>query len=295
VNDVKIPDKNDEYFLYQTLVGAFPFVEDEVPFFVERMKNYIIKAIREAKVHTAWLKPDSDYEHGFISFIEEILRNTEDNQFMREFLQFQKKVAYYGIFNSLSQTLIKMTAPGVPDFYQGTELWDLSLVDPDNRRPVDFERRQIFLRDIKQKEQRDVKHLITEVFSTKEDGRIKLFLTYRVLQTRKKHAQLYRYGEYIPIRVEGVHKEHVISFARHYNSTWILTIAPRFCATLIQEGELPIGEGVWANTHLVLPQKITCWKNVITGESIRGDDTLLVSSIFTCFPGALLINKEERS
>jgi (1->4)-alpha-D-glucan 1-alpha-D-glucosylmutase len=125
-----------------------PFYESEYPTFLERLKGYIIKSIREAKVHTAWLKPDVDYENAFVSFIEEIFTVSEKNQFLKGFIPFQRKVAYYGMFNSLSQTLLKITSPGIPDFYQGSELWDLNLVDPDNRRPVDFEKRKAFLSDI---------------------------------------------------------------------------------------------------------------------------------------------------
>jgi (1->4)-alpha-D-glucan 1-alpha-D-glucosylmutase len=135
--------------LYQGFLTAFPFTEDEYPEFVDRIKDYVIQAVREAKVHTAWLRPDSDYEDGFVAFVEQILQPSEDNQFLEKLRSFQQWIAYYGMFNSLSQTLLKMAARGVPDFYQGSELWDLSLVDPDNRRPVDFERRWSYLQDIK--------------------------------------------------------------------------------------------------------------------------------------------------
>lgn len=140
-----VPDRNDEYHLYQTLIGTYPFHNWEYDDYIKRIKEYTIKAIREAKVYTAWLKPDTDYEESVISFIDRIMSPSEENDFLKEFLNFQKRIAFYGIFNSLSQTLIKVTSPGVPDFYQGTELWDLNLVDPDNRRPVDFEKRMAIL------------------------------------------------------------------------------------------------------------------------------------------------------
>lgn len=149
LNGKPIPDRNDEYFLYQALIGAWPFGEREQAAFVERMKRYLIKAVREAKVHTAWLKPDTNYEAARLAFLDALLQPAEQNQFLKEFLPFQRKVAFYGIFNSLAQTLLKIMAPGVPDFYQGAELWDLSLVDPDNRRPVDFGERNRFLAEIK--------------------------------------------------------------------------------------------------------------------------------------------------
>ncbi|MDQ1285922.1 MAG: (1-_4)-alpha-D-glucan 1-alpha-D-glucosylmutase, partial [Thermodesulfobacteriota bacterium] len=145
VRGLAVPDRNDEYFLYQTLIGAFPFSDADYPDFIERMKEYIVKAVREAKVHTAWLKPDIEYEDAYVSFTEKILACSSGNAFLKDLIPFTKKVAHFGMLNSLSQTLIKITSPGVPDFYQGTELWDLSLVDPDNRRPVDFEKRRSML------------------------------------------------------------------------------------------------------------------------------------------------------
>ena len=294
VNGINVPDRNDEYFLYQTLIGAFPFYQSEYPAFIERVKNYIIKAVREAKVHTAWLKPDTDYEDAFVSFVEEILQLSESNQFLGEFLPFQKKVAHYGIFNSLSQTLIKITSPGVPDFYQGTKLWDLNLVDPDNRRPVDFEKRRAFLLDIKDRAQADILSLITELFSTKEDGRLKLFLIYRVLGARKKKAEVFQKGTYLPIEVGGRYKDHVVAFARNYGNTWAITITPRFLTTLIKEGELPLGQQVWDNTYVTLPEGVTLWKDAITAQVIKGQGTLLIGEVLKHFPVTLLVSKEEK-
>jgi len=295
VNGRNVPDRNDEYFLYQTLVGAFPFDETQYSYFFERVKSYIIKAVREAKVHTAWLRPDTGYEEAFISFIEKILGPPGENGFLREFLPFQKKVAYYGIYNSLSQTLIKITSPGVPDFYQGTELWDLNLVDPDNRRPVDFEKRRSWLRDIKDKARADVLNLVAELFSTKEDGRLKLFLINRALQARKKHLDLFQKGMYIPVEVGGTRKAHVVAFARKHGNACALTIAPRLLTAVIQEGELPLGQQVWDTTHIILPKEMpSVWKDAITARIIKCEETLPVSEALKHFPMALLIGEEER-
>ncbi|MGL4498671.1 MAG: malto-oligosyltrehalose synthase, partial [Planktothrix sp.] len=172
-----IPDGNDEYFLYQNLIGSYPFDEIEYPEFVERVKQFAIKAVREAKFHTAWLRPDSVYEEGYLAFIDKILHPSQNNKFLQQFRTFQQKIAFYGIFNSLSQTLIKITSPGLPDFYQGTELWDFSLVDPDNRRPVDYQKRMEYLKEIKTRSQKNILSLIQELKQTPEDGKIKLFLT----------------------------------------------------------------------------------------------------------------------
>ena len=146
--------------------------------------------MREAKVHTAWLKPDSEYESAYLAFIDAILKPNSDNLFWTDFISFQKKIAYFGIFNSLSQILLKLTAPGIPDFYQGTELWDLNLVDPDNRRPVDFKIRDAHLKYIEQR-QNDLTALTKELMAAKEDGRIKLFLIYQALKARKKSQSLF--------------------------------------------------------------------------------------------------------
>lgn len=291
----RIPDRNDEYFLYQTLIGAFPFDEREYSAFIERIKGYIIKAIREAKVHTAWLKPDTDYEDAFMSFVEEILQPSEGNQFLKEFLPFQKKVAFYGTLNSLSQTLIKITAPGVPDFYQGTELWDLNLVDPDNRRPVDFEKRKTLLRDIRDSAKKDAFSLIAESFRTKEDGRLKLFLIHRALQARKENVDVFQKGSYIPLGVDGAFKDHVVTFAKNYDHSWAVTIAPRLLTALIQEGELPLGRQVWNDTYIILPEGTPAlWKDAITAQVVKGKRTLPIADVINYFPVALLMSKEER-
>jgi (1->4)-alpha-D-glucan 1-alpha-D-glucosylmutase len=294
-NDVRgkaVPVPNDEYFFYQTLVGSYPFDESENESFLGRVKDYMLKSVREAKLHTAWLRPDSAYEEGFLAFVEKVLEPSESNQFMKEFLPFQKWVAGYGIFNSLSQVLLKYTAPGVPDTYQGTELWDLSMVDPDNRRPVDYEQRISFLKDIKEKAQSDSLTLVDELLSTKEDGRIKLFLTHKVLQTRKENLEAFQKGDYLPLEVSGKLKEHIVAFARSFGDTMAIAIAPRFFTTLVQPGEYPLGEQVWADTHLQLPQGThSSWRNAITNQTISGSGA--IGQILQHFPVALLLNTPQ--
>ncbi|HSE83250.1 MAG TPA: malto-oligosyltrehalose synthase [Thermodesulfobacteriota bacterium] len=290
-----VPDRNDEYFLYQTLLGVFPFYEDEYSEFVERIKEYTIKAVREAKVHTTWLKPDTEYEEAFIKFVDEILKPTKGNQFLKAFIPFQRKIAYYGVFNSLSQALIKATSPGVPDFYRGTELWDLTLVDPDNRRPVNFERRKEFLRHIKAKEKSDVLGLIEELLSTKEDGRIKLFLTYRSLLARERRKEIFEKGDYIPMEVKGKQRDHIISFARKGKKGAAITIAPRFLTSLIKEDEYPVGKGVWEDTHVVVPEDFPrSWKDAFTDGVVKGERTLSAGKVLNHFPVALLLSQEEK-
>ncbi len=290
---ITVPERNDEYFLYQTLIGALPFDQGEYPGFLDRLKRYLIKAVREAKVHTAWLKPDTDYEEAFLSFVERILRPSDDNQFLQEFLPFQKKVACYGLLNSLSQTLIKLTSPGVPDFYQGTELWDLNLVDPDNRRPVDFEVRKTLLREIKERVREDILDLINELLSAEEDGRIKLFLIYRALQARGKNTEVFQSGAYIPIKAGGKFKDNIIAFARCHGKRWGLTIAPRFFSGLIDAGEFPFGQKVWDDTFVVLPEgSPSLWEDTFTEQPIKGEGMLLIGEAIKHFPVTLLMSKE---
>jgi len=181
-----VPDSNEEYFLYQILLGSFPFEASEYTTFITRIKDYALKALREANIHTNWLRPDSEYENACLSFISDILSDSPGNLFLQDFRSFQRKIAYYGILNSLAQVFLKITSPGVPDIYQGTELWDFSLVDPDNRRPVDFEKRITLLSTLREQESLNTLELIHELWRTPEDGRIKLYLIYRLLQARKK-------------------------------------------------------------------------------------------------------------
>jgi len=289
-----VPAPNDEYFFYQTLIGAYPFDESENETFVGRVKDYILKSVREAKVHTAWLRPDSAYEDSFLAFVEKVLNPDESNQFIEAFLPFQKSVASYGMFNSLSQTLLKYTAPGVPDTYQGMEFWDLSMVDPDNRRPVDYSLRISALKDIKEKSQTDILKLIDELFSSKEDGRIKLFLTYELLQARKANLAVFQKGDYLPLEVSGKFKEHIVAFARRDENKMAIAIAPRFLTSLIQPGEYPLGKKVWDDTYLQLPPEApSAWKDTITEQMVQAHGSLPVGEALKHFPVALLISNES--
>ncbi|AFZ19459.1 malto-oligosyltrehalose synthase [Allocoleopsis franciscana] len=284
-----VPVPNDEYFFYQTLVGSYPFDESENASFIGRIKDYMLKSVREAKLHTAWLRPDSAYEEEFLAFVERVLEPSDSNEFMKEFLPFQKWVAGYGIFNSLSQVLLKYTAPGVPDTYQGTEFWDLSMVDPDNRRPVDYQQRISCLQEIKQKLQTDSLKLIEELLSNQEDGRIKLFLTYRALQARKENLTVFQKGDYLPLNVTGTFKDHIVAFARRHGETTAIAIAPRFLTSLIEPGALPLGESVWQDTRIELPQGMPkSWTDTISLQAFSEDGIVSIGKALQHFPVALL-------
>lgn len=292
IGELRIPERNDEYLLYQTLVGAYPFRDDDYPGFSERIKQYMVKAVREAKVHTAWLKPDQQYEEGCLAFINGILTPSPENSFLGHFLPFQKRVAFYGIFNSLSQTLIKITSPGVPDFYQGAEFWDLNLVDPDNRRPVDFEERWRALAEIKGRATIDQAGLVRELLQTREDGRIKLFLILMGLRARKDYREVFVRGRYRPLEVLGSHRDHCIAYARETGEVRAVTIAPRFLVSLVREGDDPLGMNIWQDTRIPLENGFCrTWRNALTGEVLQARDALVVGEAIRSFPVALLVNE----
>ena len=284
------PDSNDEYFLYQTLAGSYPFGEEERTAFSGRLKACMIKAVREAKVHTAWLKPDEEYEAAVAAFVDGILDGRENPAFLRSFLAFERGLAFYGLLNSLSQTLLKVACPGIPDIYQGAELWDLNMVDPDNRRPVDFARRASLLAGLETRSGRGGPRLVKDLWERREDGGLKLFVLARALAGRNREAKLFDQGRYLPLVVRGPRAEHVIAFARNAGDDWALCLASRFFASLVEPGRPPIGPAVWTSTRVELPQGAAgAWQDVLSGRSHRGRQTLALSAVFADLPVALLI------
>jgi (1->4)-alpha-D-glucan 1-alpha-D-glucosylmutase len=290
-----IPDRNEEILVYQTLLGAWPFDESEIPSFTERVQNYMVKAVREAKVHTRWDRLNPAHEAAVRNFVDSLLANTVENRFLEDFLLFQKRIAHYGALNSLSQVLLKVASPGVPDVYQGTELWDFSLVDPDNRRPVDLANRALLLDELRNRDTADPGALVGDLLSRFQDGRIKLFLTYKALNFRRRHRELFHSGSYLPLSVFGGKKEHVLAFAREHNGFWAIAAIPRLMTRLVAPGEFPVGEKAWGTQgSLLLPAgSPERWTNALTGESIRasartGKRKLPLDSAFHHFPVALL-------
>ncbi|HWP45238.1 MAG TPA: malto-oligosyltrehalose synthase [Blastocatellia bacterium] len=289
------PDRNEEYLLYQTLIGAFPYAARDHDDFIERIKGYMIKAIREAKTHSFWLEPNLEYEAAVLDFVEAILTPSPDNHFLINFIRFEKKTAYYGTFNSLAQALLKITAPGVPDLYQGSEIWDLSLVDPDNRRPVDFEKRESLLREIKEKESGGALPLIEELLSSREDGRLKMFTVYRALNARKERRDIFDGGEYIPLKAGGQREDRVVAFARRKGDRWAIAVAPRLLATFVRIDSMPLGKTVWGDTIVELPEDAPArWRHVFTDQIIEAEEALSVAEVFRHFPAGFLIGETAR-
>ena len=290
------PDKNDEYLLYQTLVGAFPFEKQIDADFAQRIKDYFVKAVREAKVHTSWIEPDAEYERGCAEFVDRLLTRQAENEFLGDFIAFQREVAHYGIFNSLSQTLIKITSPGVPDFYQGTELWDFHLVDPDNRRPVDFSKRTTLLNELRDRAGADILELINELLAAREDGRIKLFLIQRALQARNENNELFSKGTYVPLQLQGCHSRNIVAFGRVYGRKVTITMAPRLLTSLIAPDDYPLGRGVWRDTTVVtMPGWPQAWRDVLTGQEIHSKNNISAGQSLAYFPVALLVGNLKNS
>jgi (1->4)-alpha-D-glucan 1-alpha-D-glucosylmutase len=285
------PDRNDEYYFYQALLGSYPFSSGELPAFRERIRQHMIKAVREAKIHTAWLRPDREYEEAFLKFIDACLDDAGENPFLDSFLPFHRKTAWYGMMNSLSQTLLKITCPGVPDFYQGTELWDLNMVDPDNRRPVDFNARKAMLEDVSKRTKDGIEGLIEELLGSPEDGRVKLFLTYMALNARRERFELFNSSPYIPLECEGAHARNVVAFARAGEMEAAVTIAPRFLTSMVREGEYAKGDK-WAETKVLLPKELHGyeWKDALTGRPVPSGPGIKLRDALSSFPAAFLLS-----
>lgn len=290
-----VPDAVMEMFLYQTLIGAWPLFQDDISFFKERLKSYVIKAARESKTHTSWLSSNNRYESALIGFIEKILEDSEQSRFLNDFLELQRYVAYYGAINSLSQVLLKVTSPGIPDIYQGTEIWGLSLVDPDNRSPVKYEVITEMLSELKRRETEELHELIRELLSTWEDGRIKLYTIYKALNARRVYHNLFLNGDYVPLQAHGKRKENICAFSRRKDDYWALVVVPRLSTKLVSINQLPLGHDVWGDDYLILPDDAPCnWENTFTKEHIQLTSKtrgLPVAQALYTFPVALLMSQ----
>jgi (1->4)-alpha-D-glucan 1-alpha-D-glucosylmutase len=265
IDGLPAPGPNQEYLLYQTLLGTWPLEpmdESALGDYRERIEAYMLKASREAKTRTSWSDVSAGYEEALVQFIRALLEPREGNLFFAEIQQAQARIARFGMLNSLSQTLCKLTAPGVPDIYQGNELWDLSLVDPDNRRPVDYELRSRMLEELTAAAAGGMGSgpgraaFARSISDSMPDGRAKLFLTATVLAHRHSQEALYREGEYLPCKVTGAHALHICAFARRHGDDCIVVIAPRLFARLAGEhDEPPLGPAVWGDTAIEIPAR----------------------------------------
>jgi (1->4)-alpha-D-glucan 1-alpha-D-glucosylmutase len=253
------------------------------------------KATKEAQVYTSWINPNAGFDEGLRNFICRLLTHDARNRFLPDFLQFQDVTAFAGIMNSLSQTLLKIAAPGVPDIYQGTEIWAFSLVDPDNRRLVDYERRRNMLASLDRDEAQDRNRLLAHMLSSPADGRLKMHVTSRALRLRRAHKELFSYGSYEAISVEGRKSEHAVAFARRHAGETVIAAAGRFFLKLGARAEPPIGTRFWEKTVLLVPDAPARLRDVFTGRVLEPSETkgsrfLPLEALFNSLPVALLIS-----
>jgi malto-oligosyltrehalose synthase/4-alpha-glucanotransferase len=270
-----IPDTNDEYLIYQTLAGFYPIPGESFDKIEERLQAYLTKALREAKTHTQWAEPNEAYEKGTLEFAGELL--DQQSKFWKNFTLFQTKLADRAVVNSLAQVLLKFTCPGVPDVYQGCELWDFSLVDPDNRRPVDYDARIAKINEDKS---------FTELWQERSDGNIKLHLTRLLNRLRKDNSVLFEKGNYLPLTVKGKHQQNLIAFARHYQQQWIIVIAPVGlpAADMGKKGGFD-----WKDTTVLLPDDAPLqWEDVFDKQPSVLNNELAVKTILQKLPLGLL-------
>lgn len=277
VDDARAPSRNDEYLLYQLLLGAWPLeplADAHLGRFRERIEDSMIKAAREAKVHTSWINTNEDYENAIRHMVRTLLDDPNRNAFLADFIPFQRRVARFGLLSSLSQTLLKLTIPGIPDIYQGNELWAFNLVDPDNRRAVDYRRRQGLLQGLidAARDHAARPALLQELLDRFEDGRAKLYLIWTTLNFRKAHPQLFRDGDYRELHTQGERSEHLCAFARRHGDQEIVVATGRWFARLAGDDEQGTGlDGAWEDTWIEAPTpgRPASYENLLTGEAVH--------------------------
>jgi len=305
IGDLLAPSKNDEYAFYQNLLGCWPQTvpeEAEYKELVERMVSTTIKSCREAKCHTSWVSPNEPYEQAVKHFVEGLLF-LKDSSFFQDFNKFHAMISWFGMFNSISQVFFKLIVPGVPDIYQGNEIYHYCLVDPDNRRPVDFLHRQELLCSMRERmaEQGEAKDAFQrELLADFHDGRAKMYTICRALAVRNAWPDVFARGAYVPLETTGKRGSHICAFQRSLGGRWVIAAAPRFYATLLQgKTGLPLGPDIWEDTGLKLPSEVrnVIWENVFSGEPLgsnlagTGSDCLKAATIFSSWPVALLTGR----
>ena len=298
------PDNNEEYLLYQTILGAWPWQmesQQDREDYLERIKQYASKALSEAKVNLSWINPDPEYMKAVHAFITAILMpgpRGKESPFVESLKSLLPQLQLFGVVNSLAQVVLKIAVPGIPDFYQGNELWELSLVDPDNRRPVDYNLRAGYMDALHELAGREGPAAVCrDVLANVADGRVKLWTTHRALELRQREHAIFRHGEYTALEVAGEHQENVIAFLRRDPSSGrsVLAVLPRFACSLMRgKLEMPLGSA-WGNDQLRIPVSTgTRYSNVFTGESVTVPEqqNLPLSTLFATYPVALLVSEE---
>ena len=286
------PSRNDEYLLYQTLLGSFPEGArgEALAAYRDRVVAYMCKAMREAKVQTSWANPNPEYEKAVTDFVRALLDDSGPNPFLEDFRAVLAPVAWAGYLNSLGMVTVKLASPGVPDTYQGNELWDFSLVDPDNRRPVDYARRQAVLGELEALGD-EPGEAASEIFRELGDGRAKMYVLWRLLQLRRSREELFRHAGYTIVRARGAKARHVVAFARRHDGGCVVAVVPRLTVSLgVQPGALPCGD-LWEDTRIELPflEAQAPMVDVITGREVWLEEgTIALSKLLDVAPVAVL-------
>jgi 4-alpha-glucanotransferase/(1->4)-alpha-D-glucan 1-alpha-D-glucosylmutase len=275
VDEMPAPSANDEYLLYQVLLGSFPLGQPrgaDLDAYCERIVAYMRKAGREAKARTSWARVNEPYEKATEAFVRALLAERAGNEFLEDFRAATIPVTWIGFLNSLGMVAVKYTSPGVPDCYQGNETWDFSLVDPDNRRPVDYGHRGELLAQLEALGDNPPAAAVADIFEHLEDGRAKLYVMWRLLRMRRAKESLFRDGGYMAIRTTGEHSRNALAFARRNAGEVSITVVPRLMVGLgVQPGGLPCGPDVWGDTRIDLPflEEGDVLRNELTGEEVR--------------------------
>ncbi len=288
------PSRNEEMLLYQTLLGSWPLDDRELADYPERLRQYLIKSAREAKEETSWHDADPAHEYALVRFAERILDESGENPFLDDFLEFQEQIAFYGALYSLSQVVLKVASPGVPDFYQGSEFWNLSLVDPDNRRPVDYDARRSALEEMKSVPEEHLGAYAVSLLRDWKDARIKQLVTWRALQLRREFPSLFIHGDYHELYARDKFRPYVCAFSRSHDGRHIIAAAPRRMSRFVEPFDLPVGP-LWNGSCLRVPETLpTEWTNALTGERVEVVDQpecgLKLEQLFATLPVALLVS-----
>lgn len=302
LNGQLVPTPNEEVILYQAMLGIWPAGgadKHEHKCLHSRLETFLLKAVREAKTDTDWLYPNEPHESALRRFLASVFSASPEDSFWADFLRLHRHIAFLGACNSCSQTILKITSPGVPDFYQGSEMWNFSLTDPDNRHPVDFRVRQSALHELKTASVSLEESWLARLLREWPDGRLKLYLTTRLLNFRRAHPALFATGEYIPVSVYGHRRASVFAFLRHWNNEWLLVAVPRLLGSLSKMRGFPVAREIWEGTTLELPTGLPCsWVGVLANDHRpvcvpEGASALPVSELFRLLPFAVLSSEME--
>jgi (1->4)-alpha-D-glucan 1-alpha-D-glucosylmutase len=293
IDGVEVPTAEEEWLIYQTLAGVWPLRPHDRKGLRSRIREYLTKAMREAKVNTRWTAVNEAWEKEVLRFADALLSSEE---FASSMEAVQKNIAFPGALNSLASVVLKIASPGIPDIYQGTELWSFSLVDPDNRRPVDYDRRSSMLRTMIREWEKGggpLEGYLAKLRKNWRDGRIKLWTTWRGLRTRAERAELFHRGDYIELETQGGRAGHLCAFARRRSDQWAIAIAPLQILREVEGGRYPIGGDFWGDTRVILPEgasgRWTCGITGRTVEAVEGRDAIAVGDALSAMPVALLV------